>query len=198
MAEALSIGASVVGVAGSLIGGQQEASAYKASSKVENELANYRAKQLEQNAGQARATAQRAAIGKRKEATLARSRARAVAGAQGAGFEGSVQDILAGLTGEGEYNAQSALYEGEEQARGMEDQAKAERYGAKVGSAMASYQAKAAKRGSYLSAAGHMLQGSASMYDKYWPSDDDTSDGSLTMIKNGTKFGKNSSQVAYG
>lgn len=80
----------------------------------------------------------------------------------------------------------------------MEDQAKAERYGAKVGSAMASYQAKAAKRGSYLSAAGHMLQGSASMYDKYWPSDDDTSDGSLTMIKNGTKFGKNSSQVAYG
>lgn len=192
------IGATVVSTVGTLVAGEQEAQAYKASAKVENELAQYRAKQLEQNAGQERAASQHKAEQERKQARLVQSRARAIGAAGGAIRGTDIEDILAGLEGEGEYNAQSALYEGEEAARGMEMQAAGERYSAKTGKTMAAYQAKAARRGSYMSAVGDVLKGSASMYEKYWPTDEATTSGSLTMNKSGTKFGKYSSQVAYG
>lgn len=173
-AEALMIGATVVSTVGTLVAGEQEAQAYKASAKVENELAQYRARQLEQNAGQERAASQHKAEQERKQARLVQSRARAVGAASGAVKGTDIEDILAGLAGEGEYNAQSALYEGEEAARGMEAQANAERYSGKVGKAMASYQARAARRGSYISSVGNALEGSASMYEKYWPTDETT------------------------
>lgn len=168
------IGATVVSTVGTLVSGEQEAQAYKASAKVENELAQYRARQLEQNAGQERAASQHKAEQERKQARLVQSKARAKGAAGGAIKGTDIEDILAGLEAEGEYNAQSALYEGEEAARGMEAQADSERYGGKIGKTMAAYQARAARRGSYMSAVGNALQGSASMYEKYWPTDEAT------------------------
>lgn len=171
-AAALTVAATAISTVSTLVASEQQASAYKASAKVENELAQYRARQLEQNAGQERAASQHKAEQARKQGRLVQSRARAVGAAGGAIKGTDIEDILAGLEAEGEYNAQSALYEGEENARSMEAQANAERYGGKVGKAMASYQAKATRRAGYISAVGNALQGSASMYEKYWPTDD--------------------------
>lgn len=80
---------------------------------------NFKAAQLDQAAGQERATAQRQAIEETRKADLATSRAEAVAGASGTGGKG-ITDIIGGIQGQGEYNALTALFNGEEQARGME------------------------------------------------------------------------------
>lgn len=193
------LGASAaIAAAGTLIGAEAEAQAVKAGAKAEGELAEYRAKQFKQQAGQERATAQRAAIEERRKGALARSRATAIAAASGGGVQGTdVENILSNLSAEGEYNAQSALYEGEEQARGLESQAAAELYGSKLNKSMASYQARVARRSSYVSAAGNVMQAGASFYDKFWPEESKTT-GSFSQSKSGTKFGKYSSQVAYG
>lgn len=85
---------------------------------------NYQAAQLNQQAGQERAIAQRNAIEQRHKATLANSRALAVAAAGGGGAsDPTVNNIMGDITGQGEYNALSALYTGEERARGMNMQA---------------------------------------------------------------------------
>jgi hypothetical protein len=197
-ASAFQVASTAISTAATVMASSQQASAYTASAKVENELAQYRAKQLEQNAGQERAASQHRAEQARKQARLVQSRARAVGAAGGAVKGTDIEDILAGLEAEGDYNVKSALYEGEEAARGMEAQAEAERYGGAIGKKMAAYQAGATRRAGYMSAAGNIMQGAASMYDKYWPTDDSSTSGSLTMNASGSKFGKYSSQVAYG
>ena len=192
MAEALMIAGTVVSTVGSLVTGEAEAQAYKASGKVEKELAEYRAKQLAQNAGQARASAQHKAEEERRQAGLVRSRAKAI-GASGGAIQGTdVENILAGLTAEGEYNAKSALYEGEEAARGMEAQADSERYSGALAKSMSAYQAKSARRSSYFEAAGNLLKGSTSFYEQYWP-EASTDAVKQTSIGSPTRFG-----VAYG
>ena len=88
--------------------------------------AGYQAQQLDQRAGQARASAQRAAIEQRRHAALAGSQLQARAG--GGGLDPTVVDLASGIAGEGEYRALTALYEGEERARGDEMAAAAKRY----------------------------------------------------------------------
>lgn len=198
MAQALTLAATAVATVGTLASASGQAQAAQAEGKASNQMAQFQARQLDRQAGQERATSQLQAIEERRKGKLARSRAMALAAASGAGTGGSVQDILSDLTSEAEFNAQGALYEGEESARGLETQASATRAGGQYAQKGSAYRARSLRNSSYLSAAGNLMQGGASFYSKYWPEEDEVGTGSVTQNKSGTKFGKNSSQVAYG
>ena len=120
----------------------------------QDRAANFQAQQLDQQAGQTRASAQRAAIDERRQATLAQSRLQAVTG--GAGGDPTIVNLSANLAGEGEYRALSALYESEERAVGMEQQAMAARY-----------QGKQAKRAGTINAITSLVGGGSKLYEKY-------------------------------
>lgn len=139
----LSLASTVLGFAGKWEEGSQAKAA-----------AEYRAAQLEQQAGQSRASAQRAAIEKRRQAALTGSRLQALAGAD-------APELAIGIAGEGEYRALSTLYEGEDRAVGLEQAAEAERYSGRQ-------KQSAARMGAM---AGVLSQGST-FYDKYWPKAD--------------------------
>jgi hypothetical protein len=112
------------------IGGTlMQASAAKQEGREQQSLANYEAAQADTNAKQERASAQRAAIEQRRKARLVQSRQQAVAAASGAGVsDPTVVDIMGDTEAEGEYRALTELYQGEERARGLEDQAATRRY----------------------------------------------------------------------
>lgn len=125
--------------------------------RAQQRAANYQAAQYEQQAGQERASAQRAAIEEHRKATLAQSRALAVSAASGAGAsDPTVMNIMGDLGSEGEYRALSALYEGEERARGLQMGAQAKRY-----------EGATAKQAGNMRAASTILSGGMSLYDKY-------------------------------
>lgn len=85
------------------------------------ESANFQAAQQDQQAGQQRAIAQRQAIEQRRRSDVMQSRALAVAGASGAGVsDPTVINELADIDRVGEFNALTALYQGEESATGLE------------------------------------------------------------------------------
>ena len=134
--------------------------------KAADELGKFKAKQLEQKAGQQRAVSQRKADNARRSARYAESRALALAAASGGGAsDPTVVNIMAGIAGEGELAAQSALYEGEEQARGSEMSATASRY-----------EGSQAKRAGYIKAGTSVMSsfskfGNQSMTEKYSPGD---------------------------
>jgi hypothetical protein len=199
MAQSLTLAATAVAAVGTLAAGAASAQQARYEGQAQQQVANFQAKQMQQRAGQERAVSQMQAVEERRKARLARSRAIAVAGASGGGTGGTVQDILSDLSAEGELNAQTALYEGEETARGLETQARATRAEGKYASAAGRYAAKNISRASYLSAAGTTMQGAASFYSKYWPTEEEVLDtGSVSMTKGGSKFGRYSSQIAYG
>lgn len=114
----LSVGSTVMGYFGNRnagIAAQQES--------------EYRAKQLEQRAGQERATAQRQAVIEKRRGVLAQSKVQARAAASGGGaLDESVVNIMGDLEGESELNALNSLYEGEERARDDESEAIVTRY----------------------------------------------------------------------
>lgn len=103
-------------------------SAYAQGEAAKN-AADFEAKQMERNASEARAVAQREAVEQRRRATLAQSRALAVASASGAGaLDNTLVDLIGDIGAEGELNSRSALYSGESRASGMETSASARRF----------------------------------------------------------------------
>lgn len=112
------------------------------------------ASQLNQLAGQSRATGQRDAIEKRRQAALVNSRLQAVAGG-GAGDVGVV-NLAADIAGEGEYRALTSLFEGESDAIALENKARVE-----------IAKGKAARTAGYISAIPSLLSAGNSMYDKF-------------------------------
>lgn len=115
----------------------------------------FRSKQMETIAGQERAASQRQSIEKRREATVAQSKARAIAAASGGGaLDPSVVKIMGDLEGEGEFNALSSLYEGEERARNQESEAIVTRY-----------EGQQKKKAGYIAARSTILKGSADTID---------------------------------
>lgn len=146
MAEALLIGGTLVEAAGTISGARSEAKQLKSQ-----------AAQLEANAGLERASSQREAIEQRRQSRLAQSRALALAAASGGGAsDPTVTNIIADLEGEGEYRALSSLYEGNERAIGLENDAKARRK-----------EAKNVKKASYFKAASSILKGGSSFAERY-------------------------------
>lgn len=124
---------------------------------AQNDAAKFQAAQMEQQAGQERASAQRAMIEQRRKERFAQSRLQAVAAASGAGAtDPTVLDLSGDIAQEGEYRALTALFEGEERARGLQMGASAKRY-----------EGAAAKQAGYIGAATTMLGAGSSLYDKY-------------------------------
>lgn len=86
--------------------------------------ASSNARQFRYQAGQTRATSQRAAAEERRRARLLDSRARAVAAKSGAGVsDPTVVNLRGDISAEGEYRALTRMYEGETEAGSMEAQA---------------------------------------------------------------------------
>lgn len=113
--------------------------------------------QLNEQAIQTEAVAQRTAISERDQGDLAKSRAKAVSAASGlsASDEGS-QAIYNEIDAQSEYNAMAALYSGYDQAKKMRREG-----------VMAKFEGKQAKKASYINAGATLLQGGASMYNNY-------------------------------
>lgn len=146
MAQALAVAGPLVSAGGTILGARSEAKALKKE-----------AQQLEIQAGTERAISQRSAMEERRQARLVASRGLAVAAASGGGADDpTVVNMLANIEGEGEYRALTALYNGEEEARGLEGQAKARRK-----------EAKNVKTASYFKAASTILSAGSSMHDRY-------------------------------
>lgn len=116
--------------------------------------ASFRARQLEQQAGQARASSQQAMRADRKRERLVQSRLQAVAG--GGGLDAGVVELSKDIAEEGEYRALNSLYEGEEAARGME-----------AGAAAARFEGSQARQAGYLRGINTVLSGASSLYDQY-------------------------------
>lgn len=119
--------------------------------------ANFQAAQMNQQAGQERAVSQRQSIEQRRQAGLANSRVTAVAGASGAGVtDPTVLNIEGDNAATGEYNALTALYQGEEKARGLE-----------MGATSKVYEGQQARQASLFKAGGTLLSSGNSMLSKY-------------------------------
>ncbi len=96
-------------------------------------LAKYQARQLEQNAGQEIAVGTQAAEEEKRKSDLIASRAIAVAAASGAGaLDPTVIKIMQGISAEGDLASATQMYNANERARGLRDQAKAVRFEGKT------------------------------------------------------------------
>lgn len=115
------------------------------------------AKEREEDANAAAAESQREANIERKRAQYMMSRARAVAGASGAGVsDPTVTDVLTDIETQGEMNALNALYAGKTAARGY-----------RQGARSARNEASATGTAGYLQAGGTALSGGSSWWEKY-------------------------------
>lgn len=115
--------------AGSAIGTLLSAKGAADEGRAAERLAIYRVRQMEQNAGQSVAAATVAASEEQRKSALIASRAMAVAAASGAGsLDPTVVRILQGINAEGALASATQMYNGEEEARGMLEQARATRY----------------------------------------------------------------------
>ena len=132
--------------------------------------ADYAADQLEVNAGQQEAAASYQVYDIAKKEQLGLSRVRALVAMQGGGSQDpSILGIQARINAEAGYREAMAIYQGQEAARGMRNQAVATRY---MGD-MEMADAKDNKKYSNLMAAGSLagtganLAGMSTMYAKY-------------------------------
>lgn len=122
-----------------------------------NQEAQYKAKQAEVNAGQERASSQRAMVEELRQMRLTQSRAQAVSAASGGGaLDSSVMDIIGDLETEGRYRANVKKYEGEESARDLE-----------TGAMLSRYQGKNAKKAGNMAAIGTIMSGGSKAAGMY-------------------------------
>lgn len=164
MADPLTIGLAVGGTLLSAWGQVQAGNAAEQAGRNAQVAADYQASQLERNAGQERAMAQRKAIEEARKKRMAQSRAQALVAAQGGGsLDPSVVDLMGDLEAEGQYNFDMALQQGEESARDMETGAQLKRYEGRQALAAG----KAEKRSATIAAAGSLLKGGSSIYGDY-------------------------------
>jgi hypothetical protein len=106
-----------------------------AAGAAEKRNQNYVAKQEEMKANEELASSQREAQQNRNEATLANSRAQALAASSGGGAGSDAPTIvrlMADTAGQGELNAATTLYGGQSRAAGLRDSAKGRRASGKA------------------------------------------------------------------
>lgn len=154
----------VIGAVTSAYGMYQSGQAQKVSANAQAQEQNYEAAEGQQAAGQARAASQRDAIADTRNKELTESRAIAQnAGTGGSTLDPSVVDILGDLEGQGQYNANAALYQGETKARNYESGATLANYQAGMDRASGENDANAAM----LKAGGSLVSAGSSLYGKY-------------------------------
>ena len=156
-----------LGVAGTFLSamGQMQSGA----SQVElgqhaQQLAQFQAAQLRQNAGTDVAAAQRSAVDIQRQSDYVASHALAVAASSGGGAsDPTVINLIARTAGETAYRKSVALYQGDQAARGANMQADATIYGGEMA------RAKGAQVGaaSDIGAATTLVKGGASLFSKY-------------------------------
>lgn len=141
----------------------KQGSAAVEAAQRRKQAAEFEAKQLDVNAGQAVAAAQRDSFWKGVEGDRVISAIRARAGAGGS--DPTILNLIAEASARRAYNMQAALYGGEDKARLMRMQASGKRYDAALG-----VQDAKSTRSSYrFAATGVLAEGAASLYSKYWP-----------------------------
>lgn len=173
MATVAAVGASI-SVLDSVGQGMQQRSAAREQRRIADynrQLAERQAENLEQSAGQERATAQRSAINQRRQTAAAMSRAQAVAGASGAGaLDPTIVNILGDIGFEGDYREGVAGFEGESRGQALEYEATLNRLtgdsNLAAGYASAANTDAAASR-SFFQGAKTAFSGASSLYDKY-------------------------------
>lgn len=151
------------GMATSLIGASQQASAIRQAGREQKRLAEYQAEQARVAAGQERASGQRAAIEQDRKTRLAQSRAIAIGAAQGGTLDDSLLNIISDIGKEGKYSHDFQLFQSEDAAKNLEQRG-----------ALLDYQGQnalvAAKReasGRMFSAIGDTVGRAATLYSKY-------------------------------
>lgn len=155
-----------------MLGGFAAAAGADEEGESARAMADFQARQAEQNAGTAIAIAQRQAAEAKRQGRYVASRALAVLAASGAGASdpGAVR-ILANAEAEGAYRAQMAVYEGEAKARALRMEAEAARASGQNAAAAA-----AGRSNAYLLAgASRGITGGMSLYRRYggnWPGGD--------------------------
>lgn len=134
----------------------------------QNAIAEVQAKAQEQEAGQSRASAQRAAIEERRRAGVVGGAAKARIAASGGALDSpDLVNTVAGIYEGGEYSALTSLYEGEDRARGLETAAnisRAQGQGALYAGRTENALRKAEAQQAYVQAAGSLLSMSGSAY----------------------------------
>ena len=147
----LAIGGSLASAGGTIAGMGSAMAAGKAGKigaalqgQAAMQSAEYRAKQLEQQAQEARASQQRMALETRRKGDLLQStlRTRAAAGG-GSATDNTVMNLAGQIAVRTEYESLLEMYKGENAARGMEDAAKVARYQGQVGLVASGLQSKA-------------------------------------------------------
>jgi len=161
---AIAMASAIAGTAMSVAGNVQAGKAAAAQGKAQQQAADYMAQQANVQAGQERSAAQRRAIAQRRQTERVQSNLQARAAASGAGaLDPGTIDLTGDIAQEGEYRALTALYEGEDRARGLQTQA-----------ALRSYEGNAAAlagknaQGIYnMQAVGSALSGASTLFSKY-------------------------------
>lgn len=152
----------------SFAGGMQQASAAKQAGKDELAMSEFVANQNRVAAGQERASSQRDAIEQRRKGRLVQSKFINQAAASGnSTLDPTTTNLFGDIAKESEYNAMSALYAGEDRARGLETKANVGIYEGQA----ANRAAKAKSSSLKTQAFGSLLSGAADsgMMGKYNP-----------------------------
>lgn len=161
-------GATILQTGGAIGAGNSQASNYNAM-----------AAQLDSQAAAERASATRDASDEARNAQYLVSRGQAVAAASGAGAtDPTVVNLLANISGEGEYRALTALYNGDQTARGYEAQAAAYRAAAKN-----------SKSAGLIKGLGTILSAGSTMFDRFGGGGPGGSGGGFTMAGDAPAFG---------
>ena len=150
-------GLETLGLIAGLVGSGVSAVGTIAAGNQAQAAAEFEAAQLDAAAAEEKAAAGREAAQKRKERDFVMSRQQAVAAESNLGaLDETVLDLAGDVAQEGEYQARMSQYGGDQRASGRRAQAQAARMSG-----------KAAKTGSYLSAAGTIMGGIGSFASDY-------------------------------
>lgn len=152
-----------LGMAASQKGQRDSANAMAERGDRMQKVANFEADQLDINAGQAQASAQRKAADVGRKFDMMQSRGLALAAAGGGAGSADVINLMAKNSGLGAYQRAVALYEGDSAARDMKMRAEATRFGGQL----SAYDGQNAKNAGMMAADASLLKEAASMYSKY-------------------------------
>lgn len=157
-------GIQVVGTVLSAAGQLKAGGAAKRAGRERRKVSQFEARQLEQQAGQAVASAQRGAMEEQRRADLMSSRALALAASGGGGVDDpTMVSLFSDIESEGAYRAGISLYQGEEEARKLKMAATAKRMEGEIAARGGEEQQQAYN----LAAMGSLIEGASSLYMKY-------------------------------
>ena len=139
-----SVGGTIAGMGSAMAAGKAGKIGAALQGQAAMQSAEYRAKQLEQQAQEARASQQRMALETRRKGDLLQStlRTRAAAGG-GSATDNTVMNLAGQIAARTEYESLLQMYKGENAVRGLEDAASAAIYQGKVGQVAAGLQSTA-------------------------------------------------------